>query len=48
MKIVIVHGKGTGTLRKTSHELLSKNKNVSKYYIDGLNDGQTIVELKAL
>lgn len=45
-KIVIIHGKGSGTLRKTTHELLSHNKNVIKYYIDGLNDGQTIIELK--
>lgn len=44
--IIIIHGKGTGILRKATHELLKKNKNVSKYYLDGLNDGQTIVELK--
>lgn len=44
-KIVIIHGKGSGMLRKKTHELLNKNKKVKKYYIDGLNDGQTIVEL---
>ena len=43
-KFVIVHGKGTGVLRKTTHELLKRNKNIKKYYIDGMNDGQTIVE----
>ncbi len=47
MKIVVIHGKGTGTLKKATHELLKRNKNVSKYYIDGMNDGQTIIELKA-
>lgn len=45
-KIIIIHGKGSGVLKKTTHELLKRNKNVVKYYIDGLNDGQTIVELK--
>lgn len=47
MKIVVIHGKGTGTLKKATHELLKRNKNVSNYYIDGMNDGQTIIELKA-
>ena len=44
-KIIIIHGKGTGTLKKATHELLKHNKCVKKYYIDGMNDGQTIVEL---
>lgn len=44
-KVIIVHGKGQGILRKTTHQLLKSNKKVIKYYIDGLNDGQTIVEL---
>ena len=44
-KIIIVHGKGTGTLRKATHELLKKNKKVAKFYIDGMNDGETIIEL---
>lgn len=44
-KIIIIHGKGQGILKKTTHELLKKNKKVNKYYIDGLNDGETIVEL---
>ena len=44
-KIIIVHGKGTGALRKATHELLKKDKRILKYYIDGLNDGQTIIEL---
>lgn len=44
-KIIVVHGKGTGILKKTTHELLKNNKKVNRYYIDGLNDGQTIIEL---
>ena len=44
--IIIIHGKGTGELKKATHEYLKGHKMVEKYYIDGLNDGQTIVELK--
>lgn len=44
-KIIIIHGKGTGILKKATHEYLKKDKNVKKYYIDGMNDGQTILEL---
>jgi DNA mismatch repair protein MutS2 len=42
-KFIIVHGKGTGILKKTTHELLKKDKNIKKYYIDGMNNGPTIV-----
>ena len=44
--IIIIHGKGSGALKKATHEYLKTHKMVEKYYIDGLNDGQTIVELK--
>ena len=44
-KIIVIHGKGTGTLKKATHEYLKKDKRVNKYYIDGMNDGQTIIEL---
>lgn len=44
-KIIIIHGKGTGTLKKATHNYLKSNKKVKKYYIDGMNDGQTILEL---
>ena len=44
-KIIIIHGKGSGALRSKTHELLKRNKRVNKYYIDGLNDGQTVVLL---
>ena len=43
--IIVIHGKGTGILKKATHECLKSNKHVKKYYIDGFNDGQTIVEL---
>ena len=50
-KCVIIHGRGIhgigkGVLKETTKEYLKNDKRVSKYYIDGFNDGQTIVELK--
>ena len=30
-KIIIIHGKGSGVLKKTTHDLLKRNKNVNKY-----------------
>lgn len=45
-KIVIIHGRSTGILKKATQDTLSKSKMVYKYNIDPLNDGQTIVELK--
>ena len=44
--IVIIHGKGTGVLRKKVHEILKDNKMVEKYELDVMNLGQTIVKLK--
>ena len=44
-QIVIINGKGTGALRKATHNYLKTRKEVKRYYIDGLNDGETIVEL---
>ena len=44
--IIIVHGKGTGVLKKAVHEYLRKDKRVEKYEIDIYNDGVTIVKLK--
>ena len=45
-KCVIVHGKGQGVLKNATKEYLKHDKRVDKFYIDGFNDGQTIVELK--
>lgn len=44
--IVIIHGKGTGILKKEVHDTLMKNKHVIEYKIDNFNDGCTIVRLK--
>lgn len=44
-KILIIHGKGLGIVRRSVHETLSKRKEVIKYHTDNLNDGCTIVYL---
>lgn len=43
---IIIHGKGSGIIKKTVHDELSKNKKIKSYKIDFFNDGQTIIELK--
>lgn len=45
-KIVIVHGIGTGTLRKEVNEFLRKDKRIEKFYINFFNPGCTIVEIR--
>ena len=45
----IIHGKGTGALKKAVHDLLKQNKAVKSYRLGGLGEGDTgvtIVELK--
>lgn len=44
--IVIIHGKGSGVLRKKVHELLKTNKLIEEYKLDVDNIGQTIIKLK--
>lgn len=45
-KIIIVHGIGTGILRKTTQDLLRKSSIVDSYKIDNFNVGMTVVILK--
>lgn len=44
-KIIVIHGKGQGILKDELHLLLRKDKRVKKYYLDGFNIGETIIEL---
>lgn len=43
--IVIIHGKGTGIVRKEVHETLRVNKLVLEYKTDNFNDGCTVVKI---
>ena len=45
-KIVIVHGKGTGVLKESTHEYLKTDKRVLDYKLNNFNIGETIVILK--
>lgn len=47
-KIRIIHGKGTGTLRRSVHALLDRNPHVETYSLAGDQSGwgATIVSLK--
>lgn len=44
-KIIIIHGKGNGILKNEIHQLLRNDKRILKYYLDGFNIGETIIEL---
>lgn len=43
--IRIVHGNGQGILRKTTQEVLKRNKYVKEFKLDMFNNGSTMVEL---
>jgi len=45
-KIVIIHGRGEGILKKSIHEYLKTNRSVIEYKTNNYNDGETIVILK--
>ena len=43
--VVLIHGKGTGKLKKEVHQILKKEPFVISYKLDVNNLGQTLVEL---
>lgn len=43
--IVIIHGKGSGKIKKITHEVLKENKYVLEYKTSYFNDGMTLVKL---
>jgi DNA-nicking Smr family endonuclease len=47
LRVRIIHGKGTGALRRTVHAVLDKTPGVDAYHLDGErgNWGATIVRL---
>lgn len=45
-KVVIVHGIGTGIVKKSVHNTLKSNRLVDGYKIDNFNIGCTIVDIR--
>lgn len=45
-KIYVIHGRHGNVLKEAIHNYLKKDKRVERYYIYGMNDGITIIELK--
>lgn len=45
-QLAIIHGIGSGILKKEVHMLLRKEKIVKEYKLDYFNSGCTLVELK--
>ena len=45
-RVVIIHGKGTGIIRKCVFDLLKTSKIVDSFSLNMFNDGETIVDLK--
>lgn len=44
--IKVIHGNGTGIIKKTTQETLKHNKKVESYKINNFNSGETIIILR--
>jgi dsDNA-specific endonuclease/ATPase MutS2 len=44
-KVMVIHGKSGGVLKKAIHDCLRRNKYVKNYYLYNMNIGCTIIEL---
>ena len=45
-EVLIIHGKGSGRLRKAVHEELKRNKYILSFFIYNMNEGCTIAKIK--
>ena len=45
-KVIIIHGNGTGIIKKETQETLKRNKYVEEYKIDNFNAGMTVVTIR--
>ena len=45
-KVTIIHGIGTGIIRKTTQDVLKKNTLVENFKIDNFNPGMTVVTIR--
>ena len=44
-KVLIIHGIGTGIIKKETHKVLRQDARIKKFYVDFFNIGCTIVEI---
>ena len=44
--LCIIHGIGKGIVKNAVHEVLKSDKRIKRYYMDILNPGCTIIEIK--
>ena len=44
-KVLIIHGIGTGIIKKETHKVLRQDARIKKFYIDFFNIGCTVVEI---
>ena len=45
-KVLIIHGIGSGVLKKETHHILERDKRIDSFYLDFFNLGCTVVKLK--
>lgn len=45
-QVIIVHGNGTGILKKLTQDVLTKNNLIESFKIDNFNTGITIVTIR--
>ena len=45
-QVIIVHGNGTGILKKVTQDVLTKNNLIESFKIDNFNTGMTIVTIR--
>ena len=45
-KLYIIHGIGQGIVKNAVHNVLKNDKRIERYYVDFMNPGSTIVEIK--
>ena len=44
--LVIIHGTGSGIIKKVTHDTLKKHRDIKEYATSYFNQGETIVRLK--
>ncbi len=45
LKLVVIHGLGSGKVKEATHNYLQENKKIKKYYLSPNNIGITIIEI---